>query len=441
MRVRHFDRLDVRWDASTLRTNGDGSLTIDGFGAHVGPYTYHDDQGRPFIEHVPASTLFDDRSLESAAGSTLTIRHGPGLVTPDRFRLESHGSWVKAWDAGEGQLGVRVRVGSAEGIKFVREAASKGDPVELSPVYEVDVVERPTADGESELVQEGRDYSGIALLGPNEARGGTGTRLQLDSKTCAPEGTRIQVSAARLDSAPSSRLSFVAKDRAPMKKYTLKGTGGERAATKTLIDSLRALGKLPNLDAIETVAITATGPDGETDELSLPLAMWEAMLEGIGAGAPAAAPIEEAPAEEEIAMESRDADDEDEKLDAKVKKMVADAFAVERKANADATARAGSVNADARTILPPGYDYSVHWTQVCMDAIAKADPESEAQAKALAARARNADAVAEGMLRQMLADRRLNADGQVRLTVKKTEQDSNTNAWDSDTMPGREAKQ
>ncbi|HET6495718.1 MAG TPA: DUF2213 domain-containing protein, partial [Thermoleophilia bacterium] len=141
MRVLHFDRLDVRLDESTLVVNADQSRTIDGHGAHVGPYTYHDDKGQPFVEHVPPETLFEQASLDSAAGSTLTIRHGPGLVTPDRYRAEAHGSWVKAWDAGGGLLGVRVRVSSQDGLAFVASALAKGENVELSPVYEVDVVE------------------------------------------------------------------------------------------------------------------------------------------------------------------------------------------------------------------------------------------------------------------------------------------------------------
>lgn len=433
-RVRHFDRLDVHWDASTLRTNGDGSLTIDGFGAHVGPYTYHDDKGHPFIEQVPASTLFDPRSLESAAGSTLTIRHGPGLVTPDRFRLESHGSWVKAWDAGDDKLGVRVRVGSTEGVEFVRTAAAKGDPVELSPVYEVDVVERPTG----ELVQEARDYSGIAMLGRDEARGGPGTRLQLDGPICAPEGTRIQVSTRRLDSAPRVPLHSIPTGSNTMKQCTITVDGKRYSMPEA-----RARGLAPlkmdaaNADQIAVGRVLVEIEGEDPVDLTLPVAMIEMLLEGIGAG-PTTAPAEPAAelAEEEIAI---DADDEN--LDAKIQRMVADAVSKSDAKRVAADALRTTVNADAARILPPGYDYTVHWTQTALDAIAKAKPDDEARAKGFAAKAQNGDAVATGRLLEQLSQCASTMTGGGVATTPSPEPNADTNAWDSDTMPGREENQ
>ena len=447
MRVQHFDRIEIRWDKSTLRTNPDSTRTVDGFGAHVGPYTYHDDKGRPFVERVPAATLFDHMSLDSAAGSTLTIRHGPGLVTPDRYRAEAHGSWVKAWDAGEGQLGVRLRLGSQEALDFVDKAIANGDPVELSPVYEVDVVERTNADGKVELVQEGRAYSGIAMLGPNEARGGAGTRLQLDGPECAPEGSRVQVSTGRLDSAPRVPLQSVPTGSNTMKHCTITVDGKKHSLSEA-----RARGLAPikvdaaNADQIAVGRVLVEIEGEEPVDLMLPVAMIEMLLEGIGAGPVAAAPPEPAP-EDEVGLESvGDAEDEDEKmdakLDAKIKRAVDRAVGKSDAKRTQFDALRTTVNADASPLLAPGYDYSVNWTQVAVDAIAMGKPELETRAKEFARKAVNGDATASGRLQELLSQCSRDRVGGLNLTPGTTPKaDAGGNAWDSETMPGREGKQ
>ncbi len=210
-----------------------------------------------------------------------------------------------------------------------------------------------------------------------------------------------------------------------MKQANISNGGRRRAISLDTLTSLRAV---PKLDQLETGTLTVEIEGEEPAVLTLPVAMIEAMLEGIGAGAPAAAPApEEMMAEEEVAMEAADAGDEEDKLDSKIRAIVSDAFGQERQRVALDSARRTEVNADAATILPPAYTYGPDWAQTCLDAIAKVDPEAEAMAKAIAKRARNGDSVAEGRLRQMLADRRLTADGGLQLTpgTPKPKTDSN----------------
>lgn len=432
-RVVHFDRLEVRFDKTTMTPQADGSRFVDGFGAHVGTYTYHDDAGRPFVEHVPASTLFEPASLESAAGSVLTIRHGPGLVTPDRYREEAHGAWVKAWDAGD-KLGVRLRLGSREALDFVDAAIAKGEPVELSPVYEVDVVPGQDAAeaakyGRADATQRDRRYSGIALLGPNEARGGPEMALKLDSKIRAPDGCRVQVGGLRLDSAAPAPLHSATGRPNDMKQATIKFKGRSR---KVGLDALGHLGKIPHGDQVETGRVTIEIEGQEPSELVLPVSMIDMLLEGIGAAPaappPAEAPAEEAPAEEMAAVDA--------KLDAKIKKAVADALADHEVKRKKADARDAQVHADAATILPPAYDFSVPWPQICVDAIAKVAPDLEARARKLAADAQK-DPEAAGMLRQMLAERRQQPSSSTTKIVTKGDANDKP-AWQSPVMPGRE---
>lgn len=433
-RVVHFDTLRVRFDRSTLQVQADMSRMVDGIGAHVGTYTYHDDQGRPFIEHVPASTLFEPASLDSAAGGALTIRHGPGLVTPDRYREESHGAWVKAWDAGDGNLGVRLRLGSEDAISFVDQAIAKGEPVELSPVYEVDVVAgqddaEARIHGRHDAVQHQRRYSGIALLGPNEARGGSAMTLKLDAATSAPAGTRIQVGGARLDSAPSAPLHSET-GRSNTMKHALIRSDGFRPR-KITVAQLAALRSVSHKDAIEKGTVTVAIEGEEPDEFVLPKSMIEMLLEGIGASSEAAP--EAPPVEETVEMEAMDADEDEAKADARMVIIARREIAKSDARRTKGDARDASVKSDAATILPSAYDYSVNWAQVCVDAIAKVAPDLEQQARKLAKDSAT-DPESAGMLRQMLAERRQDSPDTPTNIVTKGDS-NNAQPWDAATPP------
>jgi ElaB/YqjD/DUF883 family membrane-anchored ribosome-binding protein len=442
-RLVHFDRVSIRFDRSSMQPQADGSRLVDGYGAHVGPYTYHDSAGRPFIEHVPAATLFEPASLESAAGSALTIYHGPGLVTPDRYREEAHGSWVRAWQADGGRLGVRLRLGSQEAIDFVDQAIAKGDAVELSPVYEVDVVEgqddaEAAKYGRHDAVQRERRYSGIALLGPNEARGGSEMALKLDAKTRAPDGCRMQISASRLDSGPPAPLHSETGRSNTMKQAKITALGKTRSVTDAKARALASLHMdAKRGDQVETARMLIEIEGEEPVDLVMPKTLVEGMMESAGitmAAAPAEAPAEE----EMIAAEGFDADDDeqfDSKLDAKVERAVAKRFdAWERKRKTDSV-RETSVHADARTILGSSYVYDKPWTVVAVDAIAKADPSKVERARKLAADAKT-NPVHEGMLRQMLADLRRSSSDSTPTTIVKTAADgSDEPSWKADSMP------
>jgi hypothetical protein len=231
-----------------------------------------------------------------------------------------------------------------------------------------------------------------------------------------------------------------------MKQATIKHGGKTYQvsdAKARALASLRTDAK--RSDQIETGTLTVEIEGQEPDVLVLPLAMIEALLEGVGAG-PAAAPAEVAePMEVEgEQLEAADADDEetdkaDAKLDARIARIVAaklDAHEVKRK---KADARDATVHADAATILPPIYDYSVPWTQVAIDAIAKVSPELEARARKLGADAKT-DPEAAGMLRQMLAERRQDsAPTGSRLVVK--EDSAGAAPWHAPTMPERKVDQ
>jgi len=216
-----------------------------------------------------------------------------------------------------------------------------------------------------------------------------------------------------------------------MKQATIKFKGRSR---KVGLDALGHLGKIPHGDQVETGRVTIEIEGQEPSELVLPVSMIDMLLEGIGV-APAAPAVEEMPAE----MPAEEMASADAQLDAKIKKAVADALEQDRAKRKKTDARDAQVHADAATILPPAYDFTVPWPQICVDAIAKVAPDLEARARKLAADAQK-DPESAGMLRQMLAERRQQPSSSATTIV--TRGDANDKpAWQSPVMPAREKQQ
>jgi hypothetical protein len=420
MRVPHFDRIELRLDRSTLTSLPGGAMQVDGVGAHVGLYTYHDDKGAPFVELVPRETLFDADSLATVRNGApdVTIRHPSGLVNPDNWREVSHGTWVDAWEHAGDQLGVRLVLKTEDAKSMVRGALERGDAVELSPGYEVDVAAEPgrTEHGRHDAVQRNRVYNHIALLGPGEARGGPQMRLQLDGPVCAPEGCRIQL--ARV---PRSD----AREGTHMQAKITHNDGRSVQVDAKMLAWLLGASKV-QADAIETATLTVEREGEEPTVLMLPVAMVEMMLEGVGAApAPAAEPEGMEMSEQEMA-EAVDADDGDDaqrgdslekRIAAIVDQRLRKHDSVQR-ARAHADARAAEVSRHAARLQIDATE-GKHWTQTALDAICKAAPSLEADTRKLAARAAKGDSVAEGMLRERLMSLAVRADSGGSMTPGK----------------------
>lgn len=401
-RVMHFDRLDLRLDRESVVRLPGGGVQIDGIAARTGLYTYHDENGAPFVELVPSTTLFDQRSMDSMAGASFTIRHPDGLVTPEKFQAVTHGAVVKAWQASDTELGVRVRIGSDAGLK-----ALEAGMVELSPGYEVDVAATPgtTEHGRHDGVQRERSYDHLSGLWSGEARGGPGMRLQLDGPVCAPAGCRIQSHRVRHDGPPRGTPMKITVKR---KDGTAVELDGARFGWVRLVSldakAVKANKAQPKADQIETAEVTIVMEGEEPKTLVLPMSMVEMMLEGIG-GATAAPATAPEGMEEEVALEAQDAD-EDPKMDGKITMDAIERMMdrkIDRKIGAQRQidARDSEVQAHARKLKIDATD-GRHWTQIALDAIAKADKDDATRAKKLAELARKGDAVAEGALREKL---------------------------------------
>ena len=158
-------------------------------------------------------------------------------------------------------------------------------------------------------------------------------------------------------------------------------------------------------DAIETAQVTVTREGEEPIELMLPVGMVEMMLAGIGAEG--AAPAAPAGMEEEEMVEVVDADEDEPKMDAHTRtyidSQISKLFAIQRCKERQSDARFAEVSKHASALKVDAVD-GRSWTQIALDGIAKHDPTRVDEAKSLVFRVIKGDAVAEGMLRQMLAD-------------------------------------
>lgn len=389
----HFDRLDLRLDQDTRQALPGGAVLVDGIAARTGLYTYHDDKGQPFVELVPASTLFDQRSMDSMAGATFTIRHPDGLVTPDNYQAVAHGAVVKAWQANDTELAVRVRISSADGL-----AALEDGMVELSPGYQVDVSADPGRSeyGRHDGVQTDRGYNHLSGLWAGEARGGPDMRLQLDGPACAPAGCRVQLARATRHDGDQITMTKIKVSHKDGRTVSLDG-GPFGWLTGFKLDAGHA-------DQIETGRVVVEIEGQEPSELVLPVSMIEMLLEGIGAGGPSAAPPAMEETEEVEQVEAVDADDDEPREDGlrltpKMRAYIDSRIQGRLAAASRTDARDSEVRRHAAALQIDGAGQD--WITTAVSAICKANPLLAEKAKRLARTAKT-DAVSEGRLRELL---------------------------------------
>ena len=219
-------------------------------------------------------------------------------------------------------------------------------------------------------------------------------RLALDAHPCAPAGCRIQ--SLRHDSL---------KQEKPMKPTNLKITvdGKPVKMDAGRFAALRAAkfdAAVIKADEIPLTNVKFTTGDEPEQEMTIPTALWEASMEALGAGpATAPEPAGMEPSAEEAAalgMEAVDGPKVDSKdIPAMVAKLVAEKYDAARRTGE----RADSNRRLALGMLPPTYAAAgVTWQQTALDAIASHDPALAARAKALAAKAVNADSYEAGQL-------------------------------------------
>ena len=173
---------EVRLDTSSIKEYPDGSIRVTGRVTQPGLRTYHGKNG-PRTEYQPADELARRETLDTLAGSTITIMHPPkGFVTADTWKSLS-----------VGHIGDNVRQ-DASGVDadlYIRDASAvasvkRGDIKHLSWGYKVDYDPTPgtTADGKRyDGVQRNLRGNHVAMLPVGVMpRGGEECAIRLDSE-------------------------------------------------------------------------------------------------------------------------------------------------------------------------------------------------------------------------------------------------------------------
>ena len=380
VQVHRTDRITVRLDATTTVRHTNGWVDAWGVATRSGVLQYPE---HGTAEYRSREEVFDEASLSSLRGVPLTIDHPEGLVTLADTRDKTHG-WVLQVVPEPPLVRVQVRLASPEVLAAVRDGI-----VELSGGYLADFTEETGTDPDDGTpytgVQRNIRYNHLALV--EVARAGPRARLTFD-------GTRRTMATLKIGSSTYAVTAAL-------------------AATIAALASTPAVGKLRTDAEIETSTVSIDGT-----ELVLPKAMVDALLAGLGIGAPAEAAAEEMPAMDE-GMEEKPLPPGAERLDAKTKAAIDAAVAQAIAQHRADSQHASAVERRATQILgqaPSAGDVY----GVMVEAVARIDSDRKAAAELLAHRARKGDMRAAGQLEGMM-----DALGSVRTDAERTDAAAN----------------
>jgi len=348
-----------------------GQYEVDGVAGVVGVLEYGAGElgpGAPArAEYVPPEVLFDPASLETLQGAPVIVSNGHepvGVGQPGNRLVAGSVSAVEPRHE-SGELGVRVRYWSPEGVE-----AAKAGQSQLSLYYDA-------------------DYQAGAGVAPD------GTRY--DGRQTSRRYNHL----AQVDQARAGRRASLRFDGGPRPMFKIQHDGQTHEVPEYIVGACRhhAIedGDGSTRGDLETATITIT-MDGEDDTtLMLPKGMIDRWLAELGAmDQPPEAPeiMEEEIEVGDMAGEEKPAEDmpRGDAIQEAIATALArrDAIAAERR-DAERVCRA---------LLPASYDYDdaadVH--AVRADAVASADERSAAKARDLADKARKGDQRAAGRL-------------------------------------------
>jgi len=155
----------------------EGYLRCDASVARVGILEYPQPDGRVVREYRPPEEAADPKSLATFGGKVVTLEHPPEMLTAENTRQYAVGFTGTEVVYDQGFVRVVVTVTDDEAI----EAVLRGETVEVSAGYEVDVDPTPgvTPDGQPyDAIQRNVRCNHLALT--RQGRAGPEVRLHLD---------------------------------------------------------------------------------------------------------------------------------------------------------------------------------------------------------------------------------------------------------------------
>jgi hypothetical protein len=157
----------------------EGYLRCDATVARAGILEYPQPDGRVVREYRPPEEASNPQSLATFGGKAVTLEHPPEMLNAENTRQYAVGFTGTEVVYDQGFVRVVVTITDKEAI----DAVLRGDAVEVSAGYEVDIVETPgvTPDGQAyDAIQKNIRCNHIALT--RRGRAGPEVRLHLDKK-------------------------------------------------------------------------------------------------------------------------------------------------------------------------------------------------------------------------------------------------------------------
>jgi len=168
----------------------EGYLRCDATVARVGILEYPQPDGRVVREYRPPEEAMDPKSLATFGGKAVTLEHPPEMLTAENTRDYAVGFTGTEVVYDKGFVRVVVILTDQESI----DAVLRGDAVEVSAGYEVDVDPTPgvTPDGQSyDAVQRNVRCNHLAVT--RRGRAGPDVRLHLDKHSDSDRRTMAQL--------------------------------------------------------------------------------------------------------------------------------------------------------------------------------------------------------------------------------------------------------
>lgn len=254
MTVTRFDT-DLRLDS--WEVTPEGYLKAWGSVARIGSQEYLNADGSTRIEYRPLEEVAKPESLATFGGAPVTLLHPP--VKVDAQNIEQFGKGMVADEIvfDDGWVKARMRITSKEAV----EAVLRGDAVELSAGYDVDLDETPGVDplGRNyDAIQRNIRINHVAIV--PKARAGRNARIHLDAGDAITVHKTQEVSMAKLT---IDGVEFEASENLAMAvSAKLREDTKALEETKTKLDSATA-----ELDKLKSSRADADAAQARLDAL------------------------------------------------------------------------------------------------------------------------------------------------------------------------------
>ncbi len=261
-------RFDTNLRLDSWEVTPEGYLKAWGSVARIGSQEYLNADGSTRIEYRPLEEVSKPESLATFGGAPITLLHPPSKVDAENINQYGKGMLADEVVFDDGWVKARMRITSKEAV----EAVLRGDAVELSAGYDVDLDETPGVDPVGrpyDAIQRNIRINHVAIV--PKARAGRKARVHLDAGDAITVHKTQEVSMAKIT---IDGVEFEASENLAMAvSAKLRDDAKELDATKTKLDSATA-----ELDKLKSSRADADAAQARIDALQSELDKTKAEL-------------------------------------------------------------------------------------------------------------------------------------------------------------------